>query len=122
MTDFNEKYVKKNPFTVPTGYFETLESEIMFNIKREKKTPVLQMLKPYLGLVGVFIFAFMMIHKVLPHFAKDGEILLEKEQHLVQKADHHPFFDADFNPTKEELVEYLAHEVNITEFLLEEMK
>ena len=122
MEDFNEKYVKRNPFTVPSGYFEALEGKIMNGIKREKKVTVFQMLKPYWGLVGVFVFAFVMIHKVLPRFAKDKEILMEQKGHFVDAVENDFLFDADFNPTKEELVEYLAQEVNIAEFLFEEMK
>ena len=62
MDNFNKKYEKKNPFSVPDGYFEQLEDRLMEQVgKREKhrKEGIWLLVKPYLGLTGVFYLLYL---------------------------------------------------------------
>ena len=63
----NSKLGKKNPFTVPEGYFEQLTAQVMERLpekpqQQKKKTVVIKQLRPWLYAaacvcVGVFIAA-----------------------------------------------------------------
>ena len=52
MENFDDKYKKKNPFTVPEGYFDELTGRITGRIEKQKevkKSSSLRGLKPYMG-------------------------------------------------------------------------
>ena len=60
----NERMGKKNPFTVPEGYFEQLKAQVMDRLPEKKptKVAVMKRLRPWLyaaacTCVGVFIAA-----------------------------------------------------------------
>lgn len=125
--DLNGKYRKKNPFTVPEGYFDTLEDQIINRIEKEKKPEKInfvRILKPYLGLAGIFVFALMVVNWILPRFIDNSKMLLKKEEGTIVNSSNEKEYeielDADFNPTREEIIEYLAQKVDITEFFLME--
>ena len=59
MENFDDKYKKKNPFTVPEGYFDELTGRITGGIEKQKevkKSSSLRGLKPYMGLVALSCF------------------------------------------------------------------
>lgn len=125
--DLSNKYRKKNPFTVPEGYFDTLEDQIINRIEKEKKPEKInfvRILKPYLGLAGIFVFALMVVNWILPRFIDNSKMLLKKEEGTIVNSSNEKEYeielDADFNPTREEIIEYLAQKVDITEFFLME--
>ena len=115
MDDLSDKYEEKSPFTVPEEYFETLEEQIMERVKRGKKTTkrghLVQMMKPYLGLVGMCLFIWGTINWVLPRL--NGESFLVRG---IASEETGVEWDADFNPTRDEIIEYLAQEVDVIDF------
>ena len=125
--DLSNKYRKKNPFTVPEGYFDTLEDQIINRIEKEKKPKKInfvRMLKPYIGLAGIFVFALVVVNWILPHFIDNSKMLLKKEEETVvnsaNEKEYEIELDADFNPAREEIIEYLAQKGDITDFFLME--
>lgn len=42
MDNFNDKYKKKNPFTVPEGYFEGLNEQIISRLESRKSLRILE--------------------------------------------------------------------------------
>ena len=69
MENFDDKYKKKNPFTVPEGYFDELTGRITGRIEKQKevkKSSSLRGLKPYMGLVAIFFLALMVVQILFP--------------------------------------------------------
>ena len=123
MDNFNEKYERKNPFTVPDGYFEGLTDRIADRVNEEqkpKKTRFIQIVKPYMGLAAIFLLALLIVQVVLPGVV-DKRQLLNKNVEVVstptQETTIEDIFDSQFNPTSEEIIEYLASEVDNYDFL-----
>lgn len=57
MENFDDRYKRKNPFSVPERYFEQLDKRIEQRIeveKRPQKVRLVTLLKPYVGLVAIF--------------------------------------------------------------------
>lgn len=123
MENFDDKYKKKNPFSVPDEYFDELTGRIIGQIvkqKEVKKTSLLRRLKPYVGLVAVFFLALMVVQIFFPG-AKDTDLSDVKEGNAfvqVQEMETEDIFDSQFNPTNEEIIEYLASEVANYEMIL----
>ena len=111
MENFDDKYKKKNPFTVPEGYFDELTGRITGRIEKQKevkKSSSLRGLKPYMGLV-----------QILFPGAKNTDLPdIEGENAIVQEMEAEDIFDSQFNPTNEEIIEYLASEVDNYEMIL----
>ena len=58
MENFDDRYKRKNPFSVPERYFEQLDKRIERRIEVEKhpqKVRLVTLLKPYVGLVAIFL-------------------------------------------------------------------
>ncbi|WP_059026469.1 hypothetical protein [Gabonibacter massiliensis] len=125
MDDLNDKYKKKNPFAVPEGYFDTLESRIMDRVEEEKhpvKTSYIQMVKPYLGLTATFLFAIFVVQWIFPRFVDENKRLLREGNSIVKTDEsglHETELDEDFNPTQEEIIEYLAQEVDMGKYFFD---
>lgn len=125
MDDLNDKYKKKNPFAVPEGYFDALESQIMDRVEQEKhpeKMNFVRIVKPYLGMAAIFLFAIFVVQWVLPHFVDENKMLLKEGDNIV-KTDENSLreieLDEDFNPTQEEIIEYLAQEVDMGKYFFD---
>ena len=126
MDNLDEKYRSKNPFTVPDGYFESLGDRVIERVKeagKPKRTSTLQILKLYLGLAGVFVFAMVIVQLLLPRLIDENRMLAKK----VQKApavqeEEESIFDTDFDPSREEIIEYLSQESDVTDFLYAERR
>ena len=122
MRNQEEEYNRKNPFTVPDGYFETLDERIMSRVKEEarpSREKWLRVMRPYLGMAGVFVFAMLMLHWVLPNAFPSVERPAEDPveaywNSLVEEQGIE--FDDDFNPTEEEIIEYLTQEMDASDF------
>lgn len=128
MDNFDDKYKKKNPFTVPDKYFDTFTDKLIDRIEGEKKPQkarLLQVLTPYLGLVAIFLLALFVVQVVLPHFIDPGKMLAKDQLGNVAVKESLPpenaAFDTDFNPTDEEIIEYLTLEVNDSELFYAEL-
>lgn len=128
MDNFDDKYKKKNPFSVPDGYFDDLSGRVMDNIANREKKPAkevirprakyLQMLKPYLGLVGIFLLALFIVQFFFPLVIDEGQLERKENAPIVQNQETEQeeiIFDSQFNPTKEEIIEYLALEADTDE-------
>ena len=127
MDNLDEKYRSKNQFSVPDGYFDSLEERVMERVKengKPKRAGALQMLKPYLGLAGLFVFAMLFVQFLLPRLVDDNEMLAKKTEQkapAAQEEDEY-IFDTDFDPSREEIIEYLSQESDVADFLYAERR
>lgn len=124
MENFDDKYKKKNPFTVPDEYFNGLEDRIMQRLEKQpqrSKTRFMQMVTPYLGLAAIFLIALFVLQVFLPSVIdKDQKIVQQNSQIArtqVEETDEEDIFDSRFNPTSEEIIEYLTSEVDSYELI-----
>lgn len=124
MENFDDKYKKKNPFTVPDEYFNGLEDRIMQRIEKQPhrpKTKFMQIVTPYLGLAAIFLIALFVLQVFLPSVIdKDQKIVQQNSQIArtqVEETDDVDIFDSRFNPTSEEIIEYLTSEVDSYELI-----
>ena len=106
MENFDDKYKKKNPFTVPEGYFDELTGRITGRIEKQKEVKKSSSL------------ALMVVQILFPG-AKNTDLPdIEGENAIVQEMEAEDIFDSQFNPTNEEIIEYLASEVDNYEMIL----
>lgn len=123
MDNFDDKYKKKSPFSVPEGYFDGLTDQVMERIdkgEKPQKTRLVQMLKPYLGLAAIFLLALLVMQIVVPSLDKNKMLIKDGDQVAQQQAsasENEVIFDSQFNPTSEEIIEYLASEVDSYELV-----
>ena len=128
MDNLDEKYKSKNPFSVPDRYFDTLGDRVMDRIKVEegktRETSSFQTLKPYLGLAGLFAFAMIVIQLLVPNLVDENRMLSKngEQANMTAQAEDENIFDADFNPSREEIIEYLSQETDPIEFLYAERR
>ncbi|MDR1755738.1 MAG: hypothetical protein LBR65_02105 [Culturomica sp.] len=119
MENFEDKYEKKNPFTVPEGYFDRLTEEVMERVKAERsprRITLLNAIKPYLGLTAMFVFAWVMVQLIAPRFM-DSDRMLKQETEELLSGTGEAELDVNFNPTGDEILEYLSDEVDDYELL-----
>lgn len=120
MENIDDKYKKKSPFTVPEGYFDKLTDRITERVQEEKKPQkvrFIQIVKPYMGLAAIFMLAFLVVQVVFPHFIDPNKMILKEGETVEQTqqaaaTDNEVIFDSYFNPTNEEIIEYLTTEVD----------
>lgn len=121
MDNLDEKYEKKSPFGTPEGYFESLTDRIAERVKEEEKPQkvhLLRTIKPYLGLAGIFVGILFAVQVILPHFVDQNKMILKNgvTEQVVKVQETTPQveieFNADFNPSDEEIWEYLFSEMN----------
>ena len=101
MNEMTDKYEQKNPFSVPEGYFDSLEDRIMIRVRKEERSRrarLLRVFKPFMGWAALVAVVVLVMVTVLP---ARNEGIAETQ------------LDADFNPTTEEILEYLAGEVDL---------
>lgn len=128
MDNLDEKYKSKNPFTVPDRYFDTLGDRVMDRIKDEegktRKTSLFQTLNPYLGLAGLFVFVMIVVRLLIPNLANENRMRLKngEQANMTAQTENENIFDADFNPSREEIIEYLSQEADPIEFLYAERR
>ena len=128
MDNLDEKYKSKNPFTVPDRYFDTLGDRVMDRIKDEegktRKTSLFQTLNPYLGLAGLFVFVMIVVRLLIPNLADENRMRLKngEQANMTAQTETENIFDADFNPSREEIIEYLSQEADPIEFLYAERR
>ena len=128
MDNLDEKYKSKNPFSVPDRYFDTLGDRVMDRIKDEegktRETSSFQTLKPYLGLAGLFAFAMIVVQLLVPNLVDENRMLLKngEQANMTAQAEDENIFDTDFNPSREEIIEYLSQETDPIEFLYAERR
>lgn len=128
MDNFDDKYKKKNPFSVPEGYFEHLTDQVLEKIKEEEKpqkVSFVQLLKPYMGLAAIFLLAFVIVQFVVPHFIDNNKMLKKVNTEMVtgieENTSDNLVLDGSFNPTSEEILEYLSTEVSDYDLIYAEL-
>lgn len=120
MENIDDKYKRKSPFTVPEGYFDKLTDRIAERVQEEKKPQkvrFIQIVKPYMGLAAIFMLAFLVVQVVFPHFIDPNKMILKEGETVEQTqqavaTDNEVIFDSYFNPTNEEIIEYLTTEID----------
>lgn len=122
MENFDNKYKKKSPFTVPEGYFDKLTDRVVEHVNQEKKSRkvrFIQIVKPYMGLAAIFLLALLVVQVIFPHVVDKNRMLLKDGEQIQQTAtiDNEVIFDSHFNPTNEEIIEYLTTEVDSYELI-----
>lgn len=123
MDNFNDKYKTKNPFAVPDGYFDGLTDRIMDQVKEEKKPHKvrgMRIFKPYMGWVAVFVVTLMVVQVLYPlATGRNQNVPGGAAEQTILSADgiEEDIFDSHFNPTSEEIIEYLAAEVDSYELM-----
>lgn len=125
MDNFDDKYKKKNPFTVPERYFEGLTDRITVNVEKKQKLPkkqkpgLIRLVKPYMGLAALFLLALLVIQVLFPLVVDKSQFIRSDRGMALQSQEmvNEDIFDSQFNPTTEEIIEYLTLEVDSYDFL-----
>ncbi len=80
----------KNPFSVPEGYFNTLEDTVMEKIQEEEgtiKVPLLKVMKPYLYMAAGFLLIFWVGRTILSNSEHTGNALTANELSADEEMD-----------------------------------
>lgn len=123
MDNFDDKYKKKNPFTTPDSYFDGVTDRIMERLdeqEKPRKMRLIQVLKPYMGLVAIFMLALLVVQVLFPLVVDKGQLIRKETSGQVlqvPEGSDEDIFDSQFNPTSEEIMEYLAAEVDNYELM-----
>ncbi len=124
MENMDEKYRDKNPFTVPDGYFDSLTERVMAHTenRNEVHRPTLwEILRPYAGIAAMFVMTMGVMYLIIPDTEKRGDV---REVETVAYGEgngevaEEDIFDSGFNPTSDEIIEYLSAEIDSYELLL----
>lgn len=117
MENFDEKYEKKNPFAVPDGYFDDLTERVMRRVEEKKpeKKGAVRFFRSYTGWVAVFVGALIVAQVLYTVIA--GRESAESVVYGAESAEK-DIFDSHFNPTSDEIIEYLASEVDSYEWMI----
>ena len=124
MEDFNDKYKKKNPFVVPDGYFDDLTGRVMRRVEvseRSKKKRPVRYLRSFMRWAAVFVGALFVVQVFYivvlgSRFWENGDGT-EHSMYTTEMGDA-DIFDSNFNPTDDEIIEYLATEMNNYEWMI----
>lgn len=122
MENTDHGYKKKNPFSVPDSYFDQLTDRVMQRTgKKEvkKKASFGVLVRPYIGLAAIFAGVLFMVQVILPRFMDQDRMLLKEGETITAESRQaeEDCFDTGFNPTKEEILEYLSSEMDEYELL-----
>jgi hypothetical protein len=98
MQEMNDRYEQKNPFTVPAGYFDSLEDRLARKVKVRGPSRRMRALAPFAGWVALLAVI----------------VLGARWGFTGSTGTTGTGLDADFNPTQEEILEYLALETDLT--------
>jgi len=133
----------KAPFTVPEDYFDNFTDHMMNKIqaetkngdvylsgnndtKKERKSSLIRIIKPAFALVAMVGFAFFFVNIIFPLVVNDNDKIIgrnsttfSRESNTITASSTGDSFqfDSDFNPTDEEIADYLSANVDdIEEF------
>ncbi|MDE5610846.1 MAG: hypothetical protein K2I90_02365 [Odoribacter sp.] len=112
MENFDDQYKKKNPFAVPDGYFDDLTERVMRRVEEKKARKKVRFSRSYMGWAAVFVGA-LFVTQVLYAVIAGGE----PAESVANGAERY-IFDSHFNPTNDEIIEYLASEVDNYEWMI----
>ena len=122
MDDFSDKYRKKNPFSVPDGYFDNLTERIVKQVKKqekaEKNSSPLRKVRLYMGVAAGFLLALFVLQILLWGIQDYSQKERQENSQLVVEMEEEDIFDSHFNPTTEEIIEYLVAESDNYDLIL----
>jgi hypothetical protein len=129
MTELKDKLKEKTPFRVPDGYFDNLTDRIIDNVEQEEKKEKIRMLpvmKSFLWMAASFLFIFTLGKLIIPHFADPSQKLsgdVVAQNGVVDTAKEESVFDftGNFEPSVDEIIEYLSEEGIDGELLVAEL-
>lgn len=128
MDDMDERYNKKNPFSVPPGYFEQLTDQVIDRVKKTEKPQKVRfmvLIRPYVGLAAIFLIALFVVQVILPHFIDERKMLKRENGETVVAQENvaadEVQLDSNFNPSSDEILEYLSTEVSDYELIYAEL-
>lgn len=121
--NIDQPHLKENPYTVPPGYFNSLQNAVSEKISSETSKPgIWSVVKPQLGLASAFAVIFLMGYVAISLFSPDVTVNADKtitadseyfEQHFIETS-FIDFYDSakdslekDSTVDPEEIVEYL---------------
>ncbi len=127
MEKMDDIYNGKSPFSVPEGYLEGLTDRIIEKVKKEEKPAKVMwfaLLKPYVGLAAIFVMALLIVQLVVPRFVDQSRMLKKGGAPMVDVQGNKEMekefeFGSEFNPTREEILDYLSSEVQNYEIMAE---
>lgn len=122
--NINQPHLKENPYSVPAGYFDSLQNAVSEKISSQTSKPgIWSVVKPQLGLASAFAAIFLMGYVAVNLFSPDVTENADKaisadseyfEQHLIETS-FIDFYDSskdtlekDSAVDPEEIVEYLS--------------
>ncbi|MDE7374542.1 MAG: hypothetical protein K2M86_04355 [Odoribacter sp.] len=115
MENFDDKYKKKNPFTVPDGYFDDLTERVMRRVEEKKTRKKVRFFRSYMGWAAVLVGALFVTQVLYTVITDRGAA-----ESVAYGADggEKNIFDSHFNPTSDEIIEYLASEMDDCEWMI----
>lgn len=121
MDNFDDKYKKKNPFSVPEGYFDGLTDRVMKRLEEPKQAPRMILRRSVrlgLSLAAIVTLVLLVLPAVVPRLAERAQLSWRSSENNAQMQEMDgDIFDGQFNPTSDEIIEYLAMEVDGVEWL-----
>lgn len=122
MDNFDDKYRKKNPFSIPQGYFDGLTDRVMNRLEEEPKkasrVTLERVVRLGLSAAAIVSLGLLTIPWMMPRLAEQGQLSGSDSENAIQLLEmDEDIFDSQFNPSSEEIIEYLAMEVDGIEWL-----
>ncbi len=129
MAELKDKLKEKTPFMVPEGYFDNLADRIIENVEQEEKKEKVRMLpimKSFLWMAASFLFILTIGKLMVPYFADPSQKLsgnVVAQSGVGDNAKEESTFDftGDFEPSVDEIIEYLSEEGVDGELLVAEL-
>lgn len=129
MAEYKDKLKEKKPFRVPDDYFDNLTDRIIENVEKkenEEKVKMLPLMKSFLWMAASFLFILTIGKIIVPYFSDPSQKLsgdVVAQSGVVDTVVEEDIFDfsGDFEPSVEDIVEYLSEEGVDGELLLAEL-
>jgi len=129
MAELRDKLKEKAPFRVPEGYFDNLADRIIENVEQDEekeKVRILPLMKSFLWMAASFLFILTLGKLLVPYFVDPSQKLssnMVAQNGVVDTVKEESTFDftGDFEPSVEEIIEYLSEEGFDGELLVAEL-
>lgn len=112
-----DRQERRNPFSVPENYFEELTGRVMARVgeqKKQRRKNMVRFCRPYINIAATFALTLFVLQWVVPHWnrpeAAPQDVAVVAD--VAADGQEEDIFDSEFNPTTEEIIEYLASEMD----------
>ena len=81
MENMNGRYERRNPFSVPEGYFDTLEDKIMERVAELNKSAsgkLMAFIRPYIGMAATFLVTLFVLHLIVSYVDGDASSTMQE--------------------------------------------